>query len=77
MKRKVEAAQEILKTLINNDKIKDKFFDFMILMYNAYASIIEKEYDSAIQDIKKANKIKEEIQDQYCNNFDSICSFNL
>lgn len=77
MKRKVEAAQEILKTLINNDKIKDKFFDFMILMYNAYASIIEKEYDSAIQDIKKANEIKEEIQDQYCNNFDSICSFNL
>ena len=29
----------------------------MILMYNAYAAIIKKEYDAAIADIGRANKL--------------------
>ena len=43
--------------------MNDGFFNFMILMYNAYASIIQKEYDAAILDIRKANQIKDEVKD--------------
>ena len=55
----------------------DSYFKFMILMYNAYAKIIQKEYDSAIEDILKANELQKNIKDSDCDSFENICKFNL